>query len=392
MTGGSTVRLKNGIVLDQDFILSPKDIESQGEWITALTPWRDEEPGGWIDLSNKLVIPGLIDQHIHGCGGFDVEDASLEALAAMSEELARHGVTSFCPTVMARPIEGLPPILNMIRVGQRQGLPGAYVHGARLEGPYLSPLKKGAQKESCLSKPDAGEFLALWNRYPGLIKIVDLAPELEGAEDFIRRVRSRCVISMAHTAASYEGALEAFRQGVGQATHLFNGMAALDHREPGPAGAVLDSEQVRAELICDGIHIHPAMLRLAFRILGSRAVVVSDSMRAAGMPDGEYTLGGQRAWVRRGAALLRDGTLAGSTTNLHQELRNLLRFGIPLAQAVKAMTLNPAVQLGADKTTGSIQPGKYADLVVLDQDYEIFMVLVKGKIRWCRNRAPAECP
>ena len=121
-------------------------------------------------------------------------------------------------------------------------------------------------------------------------------------------------------------------------------------------------------------------------------MVVSDSMRAAGMPDGEYTLGGQRAWVRRGAALLRDGTLAGSTTNLHQELRNLLRFGIPLAQAVKAMTLNPAVQLGADKTTGSIQPGKYADLVVLDQDYEIFMVLVKGKIRWCRNRAPAECP
>lgn len=392
MTGGSAVRLKNGIVLDQDFILSPKDIEIQGEWITALTPWRGEEPGGWIDLSNKLVIPGLIDQHIHGCGGFDVEDASLEALAAMSEELARHGVTSFCPTVMARPIEGLPSILNMIRVGQRQGLPGAYVHGARLEGPYLSPLKKGAQKESCLSKPDAGEFLALWNRYPGLIKIVDLAPELEGAEDFIRRVRSRCVISMAHTAASYEGALEAFRQGVGQATHLFNGMAALDHREPGPAGAVLDSEQVRAELICDGIHIHPAMLRLAFRILGSRAVVVSDSMRAAGMPDGEYTLGGQRAWVRRGAALLRDGTLAGSTTNLHQELRNLLRFGIPLAQAVKAMTLNPAVQLGADKTTGSIQPGKYADLVVLDQDYEIFMVMVKGKIRWCRNRALAECP
>ena len=256
------MRLKNGIVLDQDFILSPKDIEVQGEWITALTPWRDEEPGGWIDLSNKLVIPGLIDQHIHGCGGFDVEDASLEALAAMSEELARHGVTSFCPTVMARPIEGLPPILDMIRAGQRQGLPGAYVHGARLEGPYLSPLKKGAQKESRLSKPDAGEFLALWNRYPGLIKIVDLAPELEGAEDFIRRVRSRCVISMAHTAASYEGALEAFRQGVGQATHLFNGMAALGHREPGPAGAVLDSEQVRAELICDGIHIHPAMLRL----------------------------------------------------------------------------------------------------------------------------------
>ena len=386
------MRLKNGIVLDQDFILSPKDIEVQGEWITALTPWRDEEPGGWIDLSNKLVIPGLIDQHIHGCGGFDVEDASLEALAAMSEELARHGVTSFCPTVMARPIEELPPILDMIRAGQRQGLSGAYVHGARLEGPYLSPLKKGAQKESCLSKPDAGEFLALWNRYPGLIKIVDLAPELEGAEDFIRRVRSRCVISMAHTAASYEGALEAFRQGVGQATHLFNGMAALGHREPGPAGAVLDSEQVRAELICDGIHIHPAMLRLAFRILGSRAVVVSDSMRAAGMPDGEYTLGGQKVCVRQGTALLRDGTLAGSTTNLHQELRNLLRFGIPLAQAVKAMTLNPAVQLGADKTTGSIQPGKYADLVVLDQDYEIFMVLVKGKIRWCGNRAPAECP
>ena len=144
------MRLKNGIVLDQDFILSPKDIEIQGEWITALTPWRDEEPGGWIDLSNKLVIPGLIDQHIHGCGGFDVEDASLEALAAMSEELARHGVTSFCPTVMARPIEELPPILDMIRAGQRRPAGGPLFIAAE-KGSAKGKLSQQAGRRGILS-------------------------------------------------------------------------------------------------------------------------------------------------------------------------------------------------------------------------------------------------
>lgn len=383
------MRFKNGIVMDQDFVLLPRDLEIQGEWIEALLPWRDEDPGDWIDISNKLVIPGLIDQHIHGCGGFDVEDASPKALAGMSEELVRHGVTSFCPTVMSGPLAGIPAILEAVRESKNRELPGAYIQGVRLEGPYLSPRKKGAQKENYLKKPSVDEFLTLWNQYPDLLKIVDLAPELKGAEDFIRNVRTKCVISMAHTAASYEEAVEGFRQGVSQATHLFNGMALFNHREPGAVGAVLDSNRVRAELICDGIHIHPAVLRIAFRLLGEdRAVVVSDSMRAAGMPDGEYILGGQKVWVRQGTALLEDGTLAGSTANLHQELLNLIRFGIPLAQAVKAMTLNPAVQLGADKTTGSIQPGKYADLVVLDQNYEICMVMVKGKILWNRDPVP----
>lgn len=375
------MRLTNGMILDGNFTLAPKDIVVQGERIAALPPWEKGTQGDTVDLFDKLVVPGFIDQHIHGCGGFDVEDASLEAIRAMSRELARHGVTSFCPTVMSGPLDKLPGILDAVREGEKQGLGGAYPHGVRLEGPFLSPAKKGAQKEAYLRKPSVDEFLSLWDRYQGWIKMVDLAPELEGAADFIRRVSPKCTVSLGHTAVTYKGALEAFRLGASQATHLFNGMAALDHREPGLAGAVLDHSQARGELICDGVHIHPAVVRMAFRLLGEdRAVVISDSMRGAGMPDGEYTLGGQRVWVKQGKALLEDGTIAGSVTNLHQELRNLLEYGVPMKEAIKAMTINPAVQLGVAGDTGSIEEGKYADLVVFDRNYEICMVMVKGNI------------
>lgn len=337
--------------------------------------------GGQNAPSEESQGPGFIDQHIHGCGGYDVEDGSLEAVRAMSRELARHGVTSFCPAVMSGPLDKLPGILDAVRGSEKRGLWGAYPHGVRLEGPYLSSVKKGAQKEDYLRKPSADEFLSLWDRFPGWIKMVDLAPELEGAADFIRQVSPKCAISLGHTAVTYEGALEAFRLGASQATHLFNGMAALDHREPGLAGAVLDHPQARGELICDGVHIHPAVVRMAFRLLGEdRAVVISDSMRGAGMPDGEYTLGGQKVWVQQGKALLEDGTIAGSVTNLHQELRNLLEYGVPMKEAIKAMTINPAVQLGVAEDTGSIEEGKYADLVALDRNYDICMVMVKGNI------------
>lgn len=375
------MRLTNGMILDGNFTLAPRDIVVQGERIAALPPWEKGTQGDIVDLSGKLVVPGFIDQHIHGCGGFDVEDGSLEAIRAMSQELARNGVTSFCPTVMSGPLDKLPGIIDAVRGSEKQGLLGAYPHGVRLEGPYLSPTKKGAQKEDYLRNPSADEFLSLWDRCPGWIKMVDLAPELEGAADFIRQVSRKCAVSLGHTSVTYQGALEAFRLGASQATHLFNGMAALNHREPGLAGAVLDHPQARGELICDGVHIHPAVVRLAFRLLGEdRAVVVSDSMRGAGMPDGEYTLGGQKVRVQRGKALLENGAIAGSVTNLHQELRNLLEYGVPMKEAIKAMTINPAVQLGVAEDTGSIEEGKYADLVVLDRNYDIYMVMVKGTI------------
>jgi len=209
---------------------------------------------------------------------------------------------------------------------------------------------------------------------------VDVAPETDGAEEFIRKALRLCTVSIAHTTADYEQTTKALRWGATHATHLFNAMTGLSHRQPGTVGAIFDSPAT-AELICDGIHVHPAVIRTAWKVLGSdRVVLISDAMSAAGMPDGEYKLGGQIVIVRDGAARLKDGSLAGSTTNVMQCVRNAIRFGIPPEQAVKAASINPAKVLKCDRFTGSIEIGKYADLVVVDNEFNINKVFIKGHI------------
>ena len=262
---------------------------------------------------------------------------------------------------------------------------GAYIQGINMEGPYIALSKKGAQNGEYVRNPDKDEFRRLYDGCGGIISVVDIAPECDGAEAFIREVQPYCPVSIAHTAAGYDEAVQAIEWGVRHATHLYNAMSGLTHRSPGVVGACFDMGRtygVQAELICDGFHIHPAALRVAFHQMGEDGtVIISDSMRAAGHTDGEYDLGGQTVYVKDGKALLADGTIAASTSNMYEELKNVIRFGIPMKQAIKSATINPARSIRVDDVTSSIKVGKYADLLVLDAEMNIKLVMVKGQIK-----------
>ncbi len=375
--------LKNAQVLNDAFEWIEADLRINGETIGEIAPGHDLAPkeGEQVfDLAGCWVLPGFIDQHIHGCGGAGTEDGTIEALDTMSRYLARQGVTSFCPTTMTLPEEKIASILSTARQAMEQGLAGAYVQGVNMEGPYISPGKKGAQNGDYVRNPDPEEFERLFAGCGGIIKLVDIAPEQPGAQQFIEQVKGMCAVPLHLPTAPYEQAPASFAQGISQATHLFNAMTGFTHRAPGAVGAVFDHPSVKAELICDGFHIHPAALRTAFRLLGEdRTIIVSDSMTAAGCPDGAYDLGGQTVFVKEGKALLEDGTIAASTTNIGQEVRNLLAFGVPFRQVLKSATINPARQLGVDHITGSIKIGKYADLTVTDKNCNPMQVFVKGR-------------
>lgn len=374
--------LKNAMVYNEDFDLVRADIAVEGEKIACVG--RTAEDGEALDLTGCTILPGFIDMHIHGCAGHDASEATPEALEAMSDLLVKRGVTSFCPTSMTLSFETLQKIFANIEA-QKDRVSGAYIHGANMEGPYIAMSKKGAQNANFVRNPDKEEFFRLYEGCGGCIKVVDIAPECEGAEDFIKSVQPVCPVSTAHTAAGYDEAVKAIEWGVRHTTHLYNAMSGLTHRAPGVVGAVFDmakSHGVRAELICDGFHIHPAALRIAFSQLGEdNTVIVSDSMSAAGHTDGEYDLGGQTVYVKDGKALLADGTIAASTSNLYEEFRNIVSYGIPMKQAVKSATINPARAIRVDDTTGSIAVGKYADLLVLDEKLDIRLVMVKGQVK-----------
>ncbi len=373
--------LKNASVFDKNFDIVKADIQTEGEKIVRIGDCSGAEE---LDLSGLTVLPGLIDMHIHGCGGADTGDAVPEALEAMSQCLVQRGITSFCPTSMTLSFEELSRIFANVEK-MKDAVGGAYIHGINMEGPYIAMSKKGAQNALYVRNPDKEEFRRLYDGCHGCIRIVDIAPECEGAEEFIKEVQRYCPVSTAHTAAGYDEAVKAIEWGVRHTTHLYNAQSGLNHRSPGVVGAVFDKAQeygVRAELICDGFHIHPAALRIAFRMLGEDgSVIVSDSMRAAGHHDGEYDLGGQTVYVKDGKALLADGTIAASTSNLYEELKNVISFGVPVKQAVKSCTINPAKAIRVDQETGSIEEGKRADLLVVDENWQIKLVVVKGQIK-----------
>lgn len=374
--------LKNAKIFDENFELVEKNITVDGQYIAAVDDCADAADA--LDLTGYTILPGLIDMHIHGCAGHDTGEATFEALEAMSQCLVKRGVTSFCPTSMTLSFEELTTIFGNV-AKNRDAVSGAYIHGIHMEGPYIAMSKKGAQNGDYVRNPDKEEFKRLYEGCGGVIKVVDIAPECEGAEAFIKEIQPICPVSIAHTAAGYDEACAAIEWGARHVTHLYNAQSGLTHRSPGVVGAVFDNAQekgVRAELICDGFHIHPAALRIAFRQLGEdNSVIVSDSMSAAGHVDGEYDLGGQTVYVRDGKALLADGTIAASTSNVYEELKNVIRFGIPLKQAVKSATINPARAIRVDDVTGSIQVGKYADLLVVDDEFNIKLVVVRGEIK-----------
>ncbi len=374
--------LKNATVFDGNFDQIKADIAVEGDTITGIGSVNAQ--GEEFDLSGLTVMPGMIDMHIHGCAGCDTGDATPEAIEAMSALLAKRGVTSFCPTSMTLSFEELSKIFANV-VNCKDSVSGAYVQGINMEGPYIAMSKKGAQNPDFVRNPDKEEFKKLYNNSNGIVKVVDIAPECDGAEEFIKEIQPICPVSIAHTAANYDEAVKAFEWGCRHVTHLYNAQSGLTHRNPGVVGAAFDKgSQVgaRAELICDGFHIHPAALRIAFKQMGEDGIcVVSDSMKAAGSVDGIYDLGGQPVIVKDGKALLEDGTIAASTSNLHDELKNIISYGIPVKQAVKSVTINPAKAIRVDKETGSIEVGKRADLLVVDKDWEVKLVIIKGVVK-----------
>lgn len=373
--------LKNAMLFDEHFNLVKADVAVRGGKIERVAPGL--EGGDVHDFSGCVIAPGFVDIHIHGCVGVDTCDGTRDSIAKMAGHLIGNGVTSFCPTTMTVSLPEIQKALAAARDCMEHPPEGAAVRGVNMEGPYISPARKGAQKGEFVRNPDWREFKKLYDGCGGIVRLVDIAPEREGAGEFIERVSKYCTVSLAHTEADYGQAKEAFRRGITHVTHLFNAMTGLHHRRPGAVGAVFDDPSVKAEIICDGFHIHPAVLRTAFRILGEdRTVIISDSMRAAGMPDGVSELGGQKVYVKNGEARLKDGTIAGSTTNIHKEVQNLIRFGVPVRQVIKSATINPAKEIGAEGEIGSIRAGKQADLVVMDSDWKIAAVVKSG--RFCR--------
>ncbi len=360
------------------------DIHIRGDRIIDFT--AESDPDVILDGTGLYAIPGLTDLHFHGCIGYDFCDGSRNAIRKIAQYQAQNGITQICPATMTLEEETLTDILRIAAAYENEE--GAILCGIYLEGPYLSAKKKGAQNDKYIRKPDIPMFRRLQKASGGRIKIAAVAPEEEGAMEFISELKDEVVVSIAHTTADYETASEALRRGARQVTHLYNAMPPFSHREPGVVGAAGDMPDCYVELICDGIHIHPSVVRATFKLFGEdRILLISDSMRAAGMPDGEYTLGGQAVRVSgKRASLVSDGALAGSVTNLMECMRNSVHMGIPLETAVKCAASNPARAIGIYDSFGSLTPGKTANIVLLDKQLNIAAVIVKGKIIESNNR------
>ena len=323
---------------------------------------------GGIDLNDQYVIPGLVDVHNHGNSGADFSDGDYDGLVKMARYLAQNGVTSFAPASMTLPYDVLETAYKTaVRLRNEQPEGCARLMGIQMEGPFFSEKKKGAQNGAYLREPDFAAFKRLYDASEGLLRIADLAAELPGAVEFAEKASKLCTVSIAHTDCTYEEAGAAFDAGASHLTHLYNAMPGIHHRKPGPIGAASERENVIAELICDGQHIHPSAVRMAFKLFPGRICLISDALRCCGMPDGQYTLGGQDVFLYGDVAKLADGTLAGSATNLYDCMRKAVEFGITKEQAILSATLIPARELGREKEIGSIAVGKRADFVVCDK-------------------------
>ncbi len=334
-----------------------------------------------IDLEGAYVIPGLIDVHTHGNSGADFSDGEVEGVEKMAKYYAANGITSFAPASMTLPYEVLEKAFASARAFVDSKTEGAAaLRGIQMEGPFFSEKKKGAQNGAYLKNPDFEAFRKLQEGCGNLVRIVDIAPELPGSVEFIEKAKELCTVSIAHTDADYDAAAAGVKAGVTHLTHLYNAMPAIHHRKPGVIAAAAENENVSAEIISDGEHVHPASVRLAFRLFGAeRMVLISDSLRCCGMPDGEYELGGQQVFMKAGLARLADGTIAGSATNLFECMQRAVSFGIAKEDAIRAASYNPARQIGALNEVGSIANGKIADFVICDEALNRKAVYLAGK-------------
>lgn len=436
--------IRNGLVFQEDKTFAKKDIVIENGRIVRVEEWSEKpqkEVGSRdctgecdkekksvtadsheiVDAAGLYVLPGLIDIHSHGAVGHDFSDGDVEGLKEILAYQYVHGVTSYCPTSMTLPKEELLKVFSQAGefVNSKENVSsmekgiedcGADLKGSRnlarivgfnMEGPFLDPSKKGAHREEDILMPDVDFFRECNEACGNWIRLVTIAPNVEGAVKFIREITDcrnrnadkqttvnnivaenqelakydKITISLGHTNADYDTVKNALAAGATHVTHLFNAMSPMNHRNPGLIGAAAEDENCMAELICDGVHVHESMVRAAFKLFPRRIVLISDSMRAAGLSDGEYDLGGQQVTVRDNLATLKDSTIAGSVTNLFDCMRKAIMFGIPAEEAVAAATMNPAKSLGIFGEVGSLTPGKRADIILVNQDWKLERVI-----------------
>lgn len=383
--------IQNGLVYTQSQQFAPLSVQTDGDIITALTSadsssQKSRNDEIMIDATGCYVIPGLTDIHFHGCNGYDFCDNSLEAYEAIASFCLKNGITSICPATMTMPMEILNEICQTAAdFHSMQSKKSAYsdcaeLIGIHMEGPFINKEKKGAQNEAYILHPDSS-FIRQWiTLSQGLVKLISLAPELPNVLSCIETFKNETAFSIGHTNADYAAAKAAMEAGALHVTHLYNAMPPLHHRDSGVIGAASDTEDCFVELICDGIHVSAPMVRATFRLFSNRVILISDSMRAAGKPDGTYTLGGQEVTVQKNKAVLADGTIAGSVTPLFQCMLTAISMGIPIETAIAAATINPCRSIGMDKLYGSIAPGKKAHFLLLDMDTLQIKKIIKGQI------------
>mgnify|MGYP002510359407 FL=1 len=378
------MRIIRGMVYTEKMCFEPGEVAIEGERIERVE--RCEAGALTEKEAQTYILPGLVDIHFHGCAGYDFCDGTTEAVRTIASYEMTHGTTTICPATMTLSEEQLLGICAAAAAAVEtevleEDVPLKDVlRGIYLEGPFISEEKKGAQNPAYIRTPDRQMLEGLQQAAKGMIRMVAIAPETEGAMDCIRECTGDFRFSIAHTCADYETARAAMEAGAHHVTHLYNAMPPFTHRKPGVIGAAAENEDTKVELICDGIHIHPCVVKSTFKLFGAeRMVLVSDSMMATGMDDGEYALGGQPVTVKGNRALLKDGTIAGSATNLFGCLRTAIQMGVPKEEAVRAATRNPAEAVGLEEECGMLLAGRRADILIADGEFALLEVIKSGR-------------
>ena len=364
--------IRNGMVFQENKNFVQRDVYIENGRIVHSI--QDVEDTAEVDASGLYVLPGLVDIHSHGAVGHDFSDGDEEGLKEILKYEYSHGITTYCPTSMTVDKEKLTKIFSsMADWKDVKGM--SHVAGINMEGPFLDVNKRGAHRPEWILDPDIDLFRECNRLCGGKIRLVTLAPNIDGAMEFIQALKEETVISLGHTAADYDTCKKALDAGACHVTHLYNAMNPLEHRAPGLIAAASEDKNCVAELICDGIHVHASMIKVAFKLFPDRIALISDSMRAVGLANGTYELGGQQVHVDGRRATLSNGTIAGSATNVYDCMCTAVSFGIPLEDAIAAATITPAKSIGIFDEVGSLTPGKRADVLLVDKNLKLVKVV-----------------